>query len=94
VTHEELKDKLLKCMGGKPPMAARETWAYFLKSENNCFFMSWDWIRDMRIEKWAEDHPELDCYDSPNGLTIEIYKEFRDKNGRPLGGLKGTLIDK
>lgn len=94
MTHEELKEKLLKCMGGKVPFEARGTWGYFLKTRNNCYFMNWDWIKDLRIEQWAADHPELESWDSSNGLTIEIYEEFRDKNGRPLGGLKGTLIDK
>jgi len=94
MTHEELRDKLLKAMGGKPPFAARGTWGYFLKSKNHCFFMNWDWIKDPRIEKWAEDHPDLESWDSVNGLTIEIYQPSKDKFGRPIGGLKGTQIDK
>lgn len=74
MTHEELKDKLLKAMGGKIPFKARGTWGYFLRSRNSTFFMNWDWITDPRIEKWAEDHDEVECYDSVNGLTIEIVK--------------------
>lgn len=93
MTHEELKAKLLKAMGGKPPFSARQTWGTFQKTRGNSFFMNWHWIKDRRIEKWAEDHPDLESYDSTNGLTIEIYVPFTD-NGRPLGGLKGTLIDK
>jgi len=93
MTHEELKNKLLKAMGGRVPIPARETWATFLRSGGDSFFMNWDWMKDLRIEKWAEDHPDLEAYDSTNGLTIEIYREFTD-NGRPLGGLKSTLIDK
>jgi len=91
--HEELRDKMKKAMGGKIPPSARETWAPFLQSRAETFFMSWDWIKDGRIEQWAHDHPDLEAYDSPNGLTLEIWQPYVDKNGRPLGGLKGTLLE-
>lgn len=91
MTHEELKSKLHKAMGNKVPMSARETWADFIRSQGTSFFVNFDWIKDMRIEQWAEDHPDLECYSYVHGLRIEIWQKHHDKNGRPIGGLKEAL---
>ena len=93
MTHEELRDKMKKAMGGRVHPEARETWAEFIRSKGETFFLNWEWVKDIRIERWAEQHPDMEAYCSGHGLTLEIYRPHVDKNGRPLGGLKGTLLE-
>jgi hypothetical protein len=70
--HEELKDKLLKAMGGAPPMKGREVWGEFVRSRGSRFYMSYDWIKDRRIWDWAADHPDVVAEGGANGVVFEI----------------------
>ena len=52
MTHEQLKEKLLKAMGGKPPMAARSIWGDFLRNRGTEFFLNYDWIKNDLFYRW------------------------------------------
>jgi hypothetical protein len=45
MTHLELRALLLWAMGGKPNFDARDTWAKFVKTEAESFFMNYDWVK-------------------------------------------------
>ncbi len=64
-SHEELKDKLRKAMGGKIPFEARESWGQFVREERLYFKMRDEWIRDKRFFQWT--------YDNKNHVVIELH---------------------
>jgi hypothetical protein len=61
--HEELKEKLLKGMGGKPPMVARESWGEFQRTKATEWWYNYEWIKIPQFHDWAHY-----CTDVDNGL--------------------------
>lgn len=60
MTHEELRDKLKKAMGGKIPMDARPTWAEFLRSRATEFWINYDWVKNPAFWNWVNENPRVD----------------------------------
>ena len=77
MTHEELKEKLLKAMGGKPAIAARPTWAEFLRNRGTEFFINYDWIQAPAFYKWVWYCEDVDFGDGAQGLTVWICNHGR-----------------
>lgn len=73
MTHEQLKEKFLKAMGGKPPMAARSTWGNFLRNQETEFFLNYDWIKDSRFYGWLNTDV-VQWSDGAQGIKIWIEK--------------------
>ncbi len=74
ITHEQLKEKCLKAMGGKPPMAARSTWGKFLQIKGTSFFMNYDWIKVKAFYSWLHTDHEFEWLDHEHGITLLIEK--------------------
>jgi len=73
MTHEELKEKLLKAMGGKPPLAAREAWGEFQRTRATEFWFNYDWIKVSAFYAWEYNCPDVDCgLGGSQGTTIWI----------------------
>lgn len=84
MTHEDLKNKLLKAMGGKVPMSARDTWADFLRSRATEFFMNYDWVKHPAFWKWVYEDPRVDGgLGGTYGTTIMIMEHGRIGHERP-----------
>ncbi len=78
MTHEELRDKLLKGMGGKPPMMARDTWAMFLQNRATEFWINYDWIKNKAFWTWVHKSEEVDIgLGGSQGTTITIMQHGR-----------------
>ncbi len=78
MTHDELKDKLLKGMGGRVHMAARDTWATFLQTKATEFWMNYDWIKNNAFWEWAYKSDEVDSgLGGTYGTTIMIMQHGR-----------------
>lgn len=77
MTHEDLRDKLLKAMGGKPPISARSSWAEFIKTRGDSFFLKYDWVSPyilVHFFKWLMEDPSVDFGDAPDGMNVFIYE--------------------
>lgn len=75
MNHEILQDKIRKAMGGKPPIAARDRWADFIRSRGTRFVMRYEWIRDRRFFKWVWDNQDtLDIEDGEEWFGVYIWK--------------------
>ena len=75
MNHAQFKEKLLKAMGGKPPVPARETWGNFLRSEGTSFYMNYDWVKHNAFWKWVTDSEDVSAgLGGSEGSTIEIIR--------------------
>ena len=75
MNHDILQDKIRKAMGGKPPIAARDRWADFIRSRGTRFVMRYEWIRDRRFFKWVWDNQDtLDIEDGEEWFGVFIRK--------------------
>jgi hypothetical protein len=72
--HEELQDKLRKAFGGKVPMDARDRWSKFIKGKELSFEIDYNWIKDKRFVRWAEDHPDLDFGEGVTTVIVSILR--------------------
>jgi hypothetical protein len=72
MTHNELKEKLLKAMGGKPAYSARPTWAEFIRGEGTSFFINYDWIQVPAFYEWLSNAQDVQFDDGAQGLFIWI----------------------
>lgn len=72
MTHEIMKDKILKAVGGRPPMSMRDTWAEFIKTKGTKFFIRDEWVKNKKFWDWLFDQPafEFNCRD--DGVGIEL----------------------
>lgn len=70
MTHEELKSKLTKAMGGYPPAVARERWGNFLRNKSTEFTLRYDWIKDPRFYKWLMECPEVDFGEGAETISV------------------------
>lgn len=75
MNHDILQDKIRKAMGGKPPIAARDRWADFIRSQGTRFVLRYEWIRDRRFFKWVWDNQDtLDIEDGEEWFGVYIWK--------------------
>lgn len=73
MTHDQLADKILKAMGGKVPIGARQSWGNFVRERRDRFFLADDWVKDQRIWQWADSNPEVDIgFCSDDGMELII----------------------
>ena len=63
LTHDYLRNKFLKAMGGKVPMMARQSWGRFLKTKATRFVFRYEWIVDSRFYVWVSCHKQLEMED-------------------------------
>lgn len=70
MTHQALREKLLKAFGGQVPMKARDRWAEFIRNEATEIYVRYEWIKDARFFKWVHDSPEVDFGEGAEGLTV------------------------
>lgn len=75
MNHEILADKIRKAMGGRPPVAAREKWAEFVRTRGTRFVMRYEWIQDNRFYKWVWDNQDtLDIEDGTEWFGVFIWE--------------------
>ena len=75
MNHDILQDKIRKAMGGKPPIAARDRWADFIRTRGTRFVLRYEWIRDRRFFKWVLDNQDtLDIEDGEEWFGVYIWK--------------------
>lgn len=80
MTHEKFKEKLLKGMGGKPPISARETWGNFQRERATSFYMNYDWVKHNSFWKWVGDSEDVSAgLGGSSGSTIWIIRHDHDK---------------
>ena len=73
MNHDILADKIRKAMGGKPPIAARDRWAEFIRTRGTRFVMRYEWIQDNRFYKWVWDNQDtLDIEDGTEWFGVYI----------------------
>lgn len=80
MTHDELRDKILKAMGGPPPFAARSSWAKFIYERRGSIWLNYDWIKDNRFYQWCEDHPDVEIGGGSTGVEVEIVNFLKVNN--------------
>ena len=74
--HDILADKIRKAMGGRPPIAAREKWADFIRTRGTRFVLRYEWIQDNRFFKWVWDNQDtLDIEDGTEWFGVYIWKQ-------------------
>ena len=72
--HEELREKLLKAMGGKISINARESWGKFLRERATEFRMKYDWIKVQAFYKWMENSKDVDFGEGGEFVCIFIVR--------------------
>lgn len=70
LTHEFLKEVFLKAMGGKVPMAARPSWANFLRGKELRFTFRYLWILHPGFYVWVSEHPRLEMEDGAEWFGV------------------------
>lgn len=84
MTHDELQEKLRKAMGGKIPMAARDSWAEFLRNRATEFWINYDWVKHPGFWQWLHEDPRVDGgLGGTFGTTVMIMEHGRIGHERP-----------
>lgn len=81
--HEQLKQKILKGMGGKVPISARDSWAQFIREKATEFRIRYEWISVIGFFKWIYESPEVDFGDGTETVTVWIVQFGRKGHDRP-----------
>ena len=72
MTHEIMKEKILKAVGGRPPMSMRDTWAEFIKTKWTKFFIRDEWVKNKKFWDWLFDQPAFEFTCRDDGVGIEL----------------------
>jgi len=72
MTHEQLREKIMKAFGGKVPMRARDRWANFLRGQATEIYLEYEWIKDSRFFRWIYECEDVDFGEGSDGLTVWI----------------------
>lgn len=71
--HDVLKDKCKKAFGMKIPMAARDSWATFIRERRTEYTFRYEWIRDPRFFDWVRANSEdLEIRDGAEWFGVYI----------------------
>lgn len=74
MTHELLKEKILKAVNGRPPIGMRPTWAEFIRSKGTEFFIRDEWVKNKAFFQWLMEQPSLDLSCREDGIGIRIMR--------------------
>lgn len=84
MTHDVMREKILKAVGGRPPIGMRDSWAEFIKTKGTYFFLRDEWVKDKRFWDWCFAQPAFEFYCRDEGVGIEIFYfgngPYYDKN--------------